>query len=88
MTTLRAWSDLSRAEAVEHLRPLLLARVAASSNAEGPSGHVIRRYTLTPAPLVRDTHSGKSTGRLEDVLDGYLDQFFTADEEGNQEAAR
>jgi protein subunit release factor B len=75
MTTLRAWTDRSRVEAVEQLRPLLQARLAASSQ-EGPSGRVVRRYTLSPSPLVRDTLSGKSTGRLEEVLDGGLDQFF------------
>jgi hypothetical protein len=66
---------------------LLLARVAAVQNQDGPSGRVIRRYTLSPAPLVRDTLSGKTTGRLNDVFDGHLDQFFTTDEEGRQETA-
>jgi hypothetical protein len=79
MTTVRAWTDLSRSEAVEQLRPLLLARVAASASKEGTSGQVVRRYTLSPAPLVRDTLSGKTTGRLDEVLDGHLDQFFTAE---------
>jgi hypothetical protein len=83
MTTLRAWTDRARAEAVEQLRPLLQARLAASTQ-EGPSGRVIRRYTLSPSPLVRDTLSGKSTGRLVEILDGALDQFFssTVDSEG------
>jgi hypothetical protein len=86
MTTLRAWSDLSRAEAVEHLRPLLQARIAAGRQ-DSTSGRVIRRYTLSPAPLVRDARSGKTTGRLDDVLDGHLDQFFTVEEENAEEAA-
>jgi protein subunit release factor B len=86
MTTLRAWSDLSRAEAVEHLRPLLQARIAAGRQ-DSTSGRVIRRYTLSPAPLVRDTRSGKTTGRLDDVLDGHLDQFFTVEEEVADEAS-
>jgi ATP-dependent Clp protease ATP-binding subunit ClpC len=83
MTTLRVWTDRPRAEAIEQLRPLLQARLAAASQ-EGPSGKVVRRYTLSPSALVRDTQSGKSTGRLEEVLDGALDQFFssTVDIEG------
>ncbi len=76
MTTLRAWTDRSRAEAVERLRPLLWARVEALKE-QSTGGRVVRRYTLGPSPLVRDTRSGKSTGRLDLVLDGQLDIFFT-----------
>src|SRR5205823_2132132 len=40
------------------------------------------RYTLGPSPLVRDTRSGKTTGRLDLVLDGHLDIFLMpADEQ-------
>jgi hypothetical protein len=48
---------------------------------------VVRRYTLSPAPLVRDTLTGKSTGRLDEVLDGHLDQFFTV-QDGQEELER
>jgi ATP-dependent Clp protease ATP-binding subunit ClpC len=79
LTTLRAWSDHGRSEAVQRLQPLLWARVAAagSAAAEGRPP-VVRRYSLGPAPLVRDVRSGRSTGRLDHVLEGDLDQFFTA----------
>ncbi len=87
LTTLRAWTDLSRSEAVEQLRPLLQARVAAAASREATPGRVVRRYTLNPAPLVRDTLSGKSTGRLDEVLAGHLDQFFTTPEDGSDDAS-
>jgi hypothetical protein len=77
LTTLRAWTDRPKAEAVERLGPLLRARVEAVGQ-ETPGNRVVRRYTLGPQPLVRDTRSGKSTGRLDLVLDGHLDAFLTA----------
>jgi ATP-dependent Clp protease ATP-binding subunit ClpC len=76
MITLRAWTDRPRAEAVQRLRPLLRARVAAAMAAEEGRQSVVRRYALGPAPLVRDVRSGRSTGRLEQVLDGQLDMFL------------
>jgi peptide chain release factor 2 len=78
LLTLRAWTDRSRAEALEGLLPLLRARVAASE--AGPSESrppVVRRYDLGPAPLVRDTRTGRTTGRVEQVLDGDLDRFLS-----------
>ena len=86
LTTLRAWTDRPKAEAVERLRPLLRARVAAADQ-ETTGGRVVRRYTLGPSPLVRDTRSGKSTGRLDQVLDGHLDAFLTPAETEGEEAA-
>ncbi len=80
LTTLRAWTDRSKAEAIERLSPLLLARVEGAGK-EAPGGRVVRRYTLGPSPLVRDTRSGKSTGRLDLVLDGHLDLFLTPAED-------
>jgi peptide chain release factor 2 len=85
LTTLRAWTDRPRAEAVERLWPLLRARVEAADQ-ETTGGRVVRRYTLGPSPLVRDTRSGKNTGRLDQVLDGHLDAFLTpADAEGEDQ---
>ena len=77
LTTLRAWTDRPKAEAVERLGPLLRARVEAAGQ-ETAGNRVVRRYTLGPQPLVRDTRSGRSTGRLDLVLDGHLDAFLTA----------
>jgi hypothetical protein len=76
LTTLRAWTDRPKAEAVERLGPLLRARVEATGQ-ETAGNRVVRRYTLGPQPLVRDARSGKSTGRLDLVLDGHLDAFLT-----------
>jgi hypothetical protein len=42
-------------------------------------------YTLGPSPLVRDTRSGKSTGRLDLVLDSHLDLFLTLAEDSSNE---
>jgi peptide chain release factor 2 len=78
LLTLRAWSERSRNEAVERLRPLLRARVVAAGAedmAHRPTP-VVRRYSLGPAPLVRDVRSGRSTGRLDLVLQGQLDIFL------------
>jgi ATP-dependent Clp protease ATP-binding subunit ClpC len=83
LLTMRAWTDLGRAEAAERLRPLLWARLAASEKAlqEGRPA-VVRRYSLGPAPLVRDVRSGRSTGRLDQVLGGNLDVFLAPSHEG------
>jgi hypothetical protein len=87
LLTVRAWTDRNRTEAVESLRPLLRARVAAAEAgaAEGRPP-VVRRYALGPAPLVRDARSGRSTGRLEQVLAGDLDLFLAPDEPGERGA--
>jgi protein subunit release factor A len=81
LLTVRAWTDRNRAEAVEGLRPLLRARVAAAEvGAADGRPPVVRRYALGPAPLVRDARSGRSTGRLEQVLAGDLDLFLAPGE--------
>jgi ATP-dependent Clp protease ATP-binding subunit ClpC len=85
LITLRAWTDRPKAEAVERLRVLLGARVAAETGGT-PEGRtpVVRRYSLGPAPLVRDGRTGRSTGRLEQVLDGHLDVFLQLPEIGGE----
>jgi protein subunit release factor B len=81
LATLRAWTDKPRADAVAALRPLLLARVAATrQGVEAPK--VVRRYSLGRARLVRDARSGRSTGRLEQVFDGQLDAFLRPPDAG------
>ena len=52
---------------------------------EVSGGRVIRRYDLGPSPLVRDTLTGKKTGRLEEVLDGQLDQFLMPEESNGEQ---
>jgi ATP-dependent Clp protease ATP-binding subunit ClpC len=78
LLTLRAWTDRPKAEAVERLGWLLRARVAAATAAESDAAAapVVRRYSLGAAPLVRDARTGRTTGRLDDVLDGHLDAFL------------
>jgi ATP-dependent Clp protease ATP-binding subunit ClpC len=86
LLTLRAWSDRSRAEAVDWLRPLLWARLAAGDAAASEGGPaVVRRYALGAAPLVRDVRSGRSTGRIDQVLDGNLDVFLAPGPHGPAE---
>jgi hypothetical protein len=81
MTAVRAWIDGGRAEALERLRPLLRARLEASAQPAGAARPpVVRRYTLGPTTLVRDLRSGRSTGRLDQVLEGHLDMFLTPPE--------
>jgi hypothetical protein len=76
----RAWSDGSKAQAVERLTPLLWARIeaarAAPSSTPSTLPPVIRRYLLGPSPAVKDLRLGKTTGRLDLVLKGYLDPFL------------
>lgn len=75
MASVRAWTSGTRAEAVERLQPLLRARVEGGADAVAGS-RVVRRYTLGPSPLVRDQRTGRTTGRLDDVLDGDLGAFL------------
>ncbi len=78
LLTLRAWTDRSRAEAIERLSWLLRARVIAARAAESDpaAAPVVRRYSFGPAPLVRDARTGRTTGRIDDVLEGHLDAFL------------
>jgi peptide chain release factor 2 len=80
MTALEARLDGSKSEALDRLRPLLLARIEAirkeAGHAESTRMPTIRRYTLGPTTLVRDTRSGRTTGRLDQILQGYLEPFL------------
>jgi ATP-dependent Clp protease ATP-binding subunit ClpC len=76
LTSVHAWMDGARAEAVERLRPLLLARLEAARQPAAGRPTVVRRYTLGPTTLVRDLRSGRTTGRLDQVLEGQLDAFL------------
>jgi peptide chain release factor 2 len=82
MTAVHAWTDGPRAEAVERLRPLLLARVEAARRGGAASDPraFVRRYVLGPAPLVRDLRTRRSTGRLDRVWQGHIDMFLGSGE--------
>src|SRR5207245_7622903 len=58
LTTLRAWTDRSKAEAIERLSPLLLARVEGAGQ-EAPGGRVVRWYKLGPSRCVGAEDWGK-----------------------------
>ncbi|MBI3847205.1 MAG: AAA family ATPase [Planctomycetes bacterium] len=77
MTAVHAWTDGTRNEAMRRLEGLLRARIdaAKSQSVETSSPQLVRRYVLGPSPLVRDTRTGRSTGRLDRVLAGDLDLF-------------
>jgi peptide chain release factor 2 len=80
MISVHGWTDGSRAEAQDRLRPLLRARVEAARDSALNANDrppVVRRYALGPAPLVRDVRSGRVTGRLDQVLEGHLDVFLS-----------
>jgi hypothetical protein len=84
LLTLRAWTDLPRSEAVARLGAVLHARLLAAEGAPERVTRppVVRRYSLGPAPLVRDARSGRSTGRVDLVLQGHLDAFLALPEGG------
>ena len=55
-------------------------RAAARDVAEAPKkdidfGSQIRSYVLQPYRMVKDLRTGVETGKVDDVLDGDLDQF-------------
>ncbi|HUG86145.1 MAG TPA: AAA family ATPase [Euzebya sp.] len=57
------------------LQPLarLLVQAHQGPGSADDDGDIARRYDLGPRPLVRDTRTGRSTGRLADVFDGLLE---------------
>jgi ATP-dependent Clp protease ATP-binding subunit ClpC len=75
MTSVHAWMDGAKAQAIERLRPLLRARLDGKPE-QGSPPPVVRRYTLGPTTLVRDLRSGRTSGRLDQVLEGHLEAFL------------
>jgi len=79
MLSVRGWCEGSKAEALERMKMLLCARLAAHgqpAQVSAKGGPVVRRYRLGPQTLVRDQRTGRSTGRLDQVLEGQLDMFL------------
>ncbi len=77
MTSVRGWCEGPKAEAVARMKTLLCARLQAARTAAAQPP-TVRRYRLGPTTLVRDVRSGRSTGRLDQVLEGHLDTFLRA----------
>jgi ATP-dependent Clp protease ATP-binding subunit ClpC len=77
MTSVHAWTDGGADDARRRLEPLLRARIDAARTpvAEASRPQLVRRYVLGPSPVVRDSRTGRSTGRLDRVLAGDLDLF-------------
>jgi len=65
----------ARADALDDLHALLRARLERGAP---PEPAMVRRYRLGPSPLVRDRRTGRSTGRIDKVLRGWLDPFLAA----------
>jgi ATP-dependent Clp protease ATP-binding subunit ClpC len=79
MISVRGWCEGTKAEALGRMKMMLSARLAAHAQSASESvggGAVVRRYRLGPSTLVRDQRTGRSTGRLDQVLEGHLDMFL------------
>jgi ATP-dependent Clp protease ATP-binding subunit ClpC len=80
MTAVCCWCDGTRAEALDRARTLLWARLQPTAPPLAARPPVVRRYRLGPSALVRDHRTGRSTGRLDLVLEGHLDPFLVPPE--------
>jgi ATP-dependent Clp protease ATP-binding subunit ClpC len=76
MISVRGWCEGSKTEALSRMKTLLCARLAAQGKPAAERPPVVRRYRLGPSTLVRDQRTGRSTGRLDQVLEGHLDMFL------------
>jgi ATP-dependent Clp protease ATP-binding subunit ClpC len=74
MTSVRGWCDGNKTDAIARMTMLLAARLQAAPAPD--RAPVVRRYRLGPSTLVRDQRTGRSTGRLDQILDGQLDMFL------------
>jgi hypothetical protein len=76
MISVRGWCEGTKAEALGRMKTVLCARLAAQTRPAVERPPVVRRYRLGPSTLVRDQRTGRSTGRLDQVLEGHLDMFL------------
>lgn len=82
-TSVRAWTRGPHPEAIGRMELVLQARVQANE-ARSPDGEapLVRRYHVGATPRVKDYRSGKTTSRIDRVLDGHLDSFLLLGESG------
>jgi peptide chain release factor 2 len=79
MISVRGWCEGTKAEALDRMKMLLSARLQAQKQTTPEAASrppMVRRYRLGPSTLVRDQRTGRSTGRLDQVLEGHLDMFL------------
>lgn len=76
MISVRGWCDGTKSEAISRMKMILSARLASRGQPAPERAAVVRRYRLGPSTLVRDQRTGRTTGRLDQVLDGHLDMFL------------
>jgi len=77
LISVRGWCDGAKAEAIARMKLLLAARLSAQKQPAPERPPVVRRYRLGPSTLVRDHRTGRTTGRLDQVLEGHLDMFLS-----------
>jgi protein subunit release factor A len=88
MVSVRGWCEGTKTEAVNRMKTLLLARLAAHKQPMPERPPVVRRYRLGPQTLVRDQRTGRSTGRLDQILEGHLDMFLLPPIKSKESGAR
>lgn len=67
-----------RLQEMEERRREAELRALKGEHVEAEFGNQIRNYVLHPYQLVKDTRTGVETSRVQDVLDGDLDEFMLA----------
>ncbi len=82
LTMVQGQNDETPAESEKFLRDLLNVRAAIARGDLGFKEErlrtVIRHYTLSPSPLVRDPLTKTRSGRLQAVLSGQIEDFLLA----------
>jgi len=74
-----AWKILrSRLYELEEKKRLAAREAEEAQKKDINFGSQIRSYVLAPYQMVKDLRTGVETGKVDDVLDGDLEQFITA----------
>jgi peptide chain release factor 2 len=90
LVSLTAWTDVRKDEILDQLSPLLAARLELSKSSDQQSTaepRIIRKYRLGRVQLVRDTRTGRKSGRVDDVLAGEIDSFLVPLGSGSADTA-